>query len=194
MLLCSIFLDLNLHFCLQACGQTSQRVRLATQLLSRTVGTAITQYLPQRRVQAQVVLAADAWFDTLNSRVPFTNRLQRCGYGATAEAKVAQDQALSTMEEMVLSMRKSTPRHPGGQNAMLKFQHGMLRSTSSLRGLYGDLKEAVPQLKYILTTRLNQDCLENCFSQVTGSDQKLFQGTFSSQGEGMVILFHEGGE
>ena len=64
--------------------------------------------------------------------------------------------------------RKSTRRHPGGRASLLPFQRDMLRTTSSLRGLRADLSEAVPELDYLITSRLNQDCLENLFSQLRG--------------------------
>lgn len=47
------------------------------------------------------------------------------------------------------------------------FQKGILLSIKSLKALYCDLKKE-NGFSYILTHRLNQDCLENLFSQVRG--------------------------
>ncbi|KAF0288468.1 Transposable element P transposase [Amphibalanus amphitrite] len=48
----------------------------------------------------------------------------------------------------------------------LHLTRGILRTTASLRGLYSDLLRTTPELKYIFTSHLNQDCVENCFSQL----------------------------
>lgn len=49
------------------------------------------------------------------------------------------------------------------ENISKVFQKGIIISTKSLRALFSVLKE---ELQYILTHRLNQDRLENFFSQV----------------------------
>lgn len=49
------------------------------------------------------------------------------------------------------------------ENISKVFQKGIIISTKSLRALFPVLKE---ELQYILTHRLNQDRLENFFSQV----------------------------
>ena len=49
---------------------------------------------------------------------------------------------------------------------MLPFQKGFLTSIRSLLGLLTDLTPL--KVKYILTARLNQDCLENVFSRIRG--------------------------
>ena len=144
----------------------SQRVRLATQLFSHTVGTAIRKLLPRRQPQAEAVLTVNAWFDTLNSRSQFDGTIERCAFGRTPAAKAAQETALTKMETLISSSRKTTRKHPNGQRGQLPFQRGILRTTSSLRGLFEDLEGTTPDFKYILTSHLNQDCLENCFSQL----------------------------
>lgn len=52
------------------------------------------------------------------------------------------------------------------RNALQTFQKGILLSIKSLKALYRDLHEM--GITFILTHRLNQDCLENFFSQVRG--------------------------
>lgn len=51
------------------------------------------------------------------------------------------------------------------KNSLQIFQKGAIISTTSVQHLFQDLKERYG-ISYILTHRLNQDCLENLFSQV----------------------------
>lgn len=144
----------------------SQRVRLATQLFSHTVGTAIKELLPGRQVQAEAISTANAWFDVMNSRTKYDQTIERCAYGANAAVKAAQDRALRDMEALISSLRKATPKRPNGVKNMLQFQRGILRGTASLRGLYADVQSTTPEVQFIMTSRLNQDAVENCFSQL----------------------------
>lgn len=52
-----------------------------------------------------------------------------------------------------------------GRKVLLPFQKGNLQSISSLKNLFNDLKGS-QDIKYSLTARLNQDSLENLFSQI----------------------------
>ena len=122
--------------------------------------------LPRRQLQSEAILIVDKWFDVMNSRTRFDPRLERCGYGASPEASVAQEAALQDMERLAKTVRKATPGHPGGRGSLLPFQRGILRTSASLRGLLADLRELTPELQFVITSRLNQDCLENVFSQL----------------------------
>lgn len=148
-------------------GQCSQRVYLATQLFSSKVGTAMAALLPHKQEQAAAVQTIDRWFDTMNSRRPFDAKEERCGYGITPEHLSRQEAALADMEALVRSMRKASARSPAGGSRLLPFQHGILQGISSVRGLYADLREQVPELRFLMTSHLNQDCVENLFSQVS---------------------------
>lgn len=53
------------------------------------------------------------------------------------------------------------------QNSLQIFQKGILMSITSLKLLRSEMNEKFGY-KYILTHRLNQDCLENFFSQIRG--------------------------
>ena len=110
----------------------------------------------------------DAWFDTLNSRCPYDAKLERCGYGVSATVKAAQDDALNKMDKMIRQFRKVSSKQPLGRTSLLPLQHGILRSSASLRGLYADFQAVCPDLEYLMTSHLNQDCLENLFSQLRG--------------------------
>ena len=110
----------------------------------------------------------DKWFDTMNSRSPYDAKLERCGFGISTEATAAQESALDRMDRLITQARKVSPKQPLGRTSLLPFQHGILRSSASLRGLYRDLQSVNPDLKYVMTSHLNQDCLENTFSQLRG--------------------------
>ena len=135
------------------------------------MATAIEAVLGKPAV-ARAVRIIDRWFDVLNSRCCSDPKLERQGYGSSDAAKAAQDSALRDMEHLIANARKPGARRlpgPASAVALLPFQRGILRSTASVRGLYEDLTTAYPgQLRFILTSRLNQDCLENAFSQLRG--------------------------
>ena len=66
--------------------------------------------------------------------------------------------ALNRMEMLVQNLywrRKSS-------QSKLPFEHGILANIRSTRGLLVDLKAV--GYKYLLTSRMNQDCVENSFS------------------------------
>ncbi|KAJ8875268.1 hypothetical protein PR048_023163 [Dryococelus australis] len=54
----------------------------------------------------------------------------------------------------------------GSRKSLLPFQKGFRISIKSLIGLFEDMRSE--NMSYILTSRLNQDCLENFFSHVRG--------------------------
>ena len=54
-----------------------------------------------------------------------------------------------------------------GNKSLLPFQKGFMMSIAALKGLYSQLQNHYG-VKNILTARLNQDCLENLFSQIRG--------------------------
>ena len=64
--------------------------------------------------------------------------------------------------ELFISNLNWGPHHP----AKLPFQHGILCGIQSIRSLLKEVKQEGWQ--YLLTARLNQDVLENFFSQIRG--------------------------
>jgi hypothetical protein len=64
------------------------------------------------------------------------------------------------MVEMIEGMRRIS------KSSLQIFQKGIIMSCKSLEGLYEFLKERY-SVEYILTHRLNQDCLVIFFSQVS---------------------------
>ena len=80
-----------------------------------------------------------------------------CGYGIHERIQEA------TLRKMYLCCQGMKV---GKSRNLLPFQKGFMTSIRSLFGLFSDLKKI--NVKYILTSRLNQDCLENLFSRIRG--------------------------
>src|SRR6218665_1585877 len=54
-----------------------------------------------------------------------------------------------------------------GKQTLLPFQKGFLMTITAVKGLFASV-QALYNAQYLLTARLNQDCLENFFSQLRG--------------------------
>ncbi len=131
---------------------------MAAQLLSSRTAKAIELVMKLPAAASFFQTVNDA-FDVLNSRVPIgdKHRPLKNGYGLDF---AAQDAALQKLRDLNSNMRC------GNKTYMLTFQKRLETSIESLRGLFRDLSKI--NVKYILTARLNQDCLENFFSQIGG--------------------------
>lgn len=138
-------------------GRERQRVYLAMQLFSNTTAKAIKYLMPNEEEAANFFQLANDAFDILNARRYNDKNVLSCGYGIH---KDAQERILRELYTCVEKMRV------GNTNHLLPFQKGFMTSIRSLFGLFSDLQPL--QMKYILTARLNQDALENFFSQLRG--------------------------
>ena len=147
---------LPIHFTCR--NSTRQRVRLAAQLLSHTTATAVRCLLPGKTKLAEWIELFDTWFDILNSRIPCHVKKMSCGFGIHLEEHSA---VLDQVKMVVSSMRRKN------KASLLPFQTGILISVEALRGLFNALKDLF-NVKFILTARLNQDPVENIFSQIRG--------------------------
>ena len=148
--------------CCQVHGQDRQRVFLAAQLLSERVAKALLHCFGESyKHEAAFILLADQAFDTLNSRHVFDGKLHRSAFGL----QNTLDAQYSCLMDFGKLMRDT--RFVGRRKA-LPFQDGFVMSCTALRGLYSMLGRKYG-LKYMLTSRLNQDCVENFFSQVSFS-------------------------
>lgn len=67
--------------------------------------------------------------------------------------------ALNTMHELIVELRQI------GSKRMLPFQKGIQMTCTSLKLLLPAMK-SLYGLKFIMTSRVNQDCLENFFSRI----------------------------
>jgi len=142
-------------------GPQRQRVKLATQLLSHTTATALLHYklindTNLNNDTAYFIELINNWFDLANvchsndKQTPFT-----APYGLYFED---QDSLLNKVYETILDMRCI-----GKQNLQL-FQKALLMNINGTKLLLQILMEK--NLKYLLTSKINQDALENLFSQL----------------------------
>lgn len=140
-------------------GSTRQRVRPAARLFSDTVSKGFLYHLGEtHKIQSNFVLKVNNWFDVMNSRSEFSSSPHRAGFGINLEI---QTSALHDMKKEVSEMRFSN--NPS-KLTKLPFQKGILISIESMLELYKELSRQ--GLRFILTSKLNQDCLENVFSKM----------------------------
>jgi len=143
-------------------GARRQNVRLAAELLSHTTATALKTFKPGFDADlatrtGEFIEVVNKWFDIMNSYIPnLGTDVGKCGYGLRKED---QDRALNEMYNLMESMRCIKKR------ALQVFQKGIMIGIKSIKGLFEDV-QAIYKSRYILTHRVNQDALENLFSQL----------------------------
>lgn len=142
-------------------GSQRQMVSLATQLLSHTTSTALLHYklIQEEKLNidtANFIELINNWFDLVNishpnnKSTPFT-----VPYGLLLDD---QDLLLNEVKETFYKLRCN-----GKKNLQL-FQKAVIMHTNGMKSLLQILKEN--NLKYLLTSKINQDSLENLFSQL----------------------------
>lgn len=142
-------------------GPQRQKVKLATQLLSHTTATALLHYKPIDDIKlnndtANFIELINNWFDFTNvlhpndKRTPFT-----VPYGFFPDE---QNEFLNKVYSTILKMRCN-----GKQNLQL-FRKALLMHINGSKLLLQILIEN--NFKYLLTSKVNQDALENLFSQL----------------------------
>ena len=139
-----------------------QRVRPAAQLFSNKTANLLAAARPEKQELVDVIKVVNSFFDVMNSRIPVdeSNDL-KSGYGKHLEQ---QDAILQRMFDMVTKMRQIGTK----PKAKLKpFQEGIARSINSIRNLFKSLKKDY-NISYLLTSHVNQDCVENAFSRIRG--------------------------
>lgn len=142
-------------------GPSRQRVSLAAQLLSHTTSTALFTYGEEDlefKHLAEFIAVINNWFDIMNSYIPSAPIPTKCGYGRS-DIKKSQDDCLDKAFDTVLNMRCTN------KSRLQIFQKGILLSIKALQQLFVDLQSDF-NLCYILTHKVNQDALENLFSQI----------------------------
>lgn len=146
-------------------GSQRQKVRPAAQLFSSTVAQAIKwcaikNFLPDDNwlELSYIFRVFNDWFDVLNARMKFEGH--KNAYGIKLDA---QNLVLDEMNHLMENIKT------GKKTSTTPFQRGILISNKSLVHLLTDLKGRTNiNLEYILTSRLNQDVLENFFSYIRG--------------------------
>ena len=149
---------------LKVSGAERQRVNLAVQVLSNTVGLALVDLGEKGKITSEfwkalseLILLSDKWFDTFN--VSQISQLT-----APFTANVNQ---MAILTSMINLMKKSKVEYWSEKRQKLEyrsnpFQKGIIVSSLSLINLSEDLKKLYGN-QYILTRRLNQDALEHLF-------------------------------
>ena len=139
-------------------GHQTQNVRTAVQLLSRSVANAFEE--SKRPELAYAIRTINNWFDCMDSRVQF-HKYNRIKSGLGVHWK-EQEKSLKEMLILMESMVVCPVKKPHQEKK--PFQKGIIVSIKAVLALWAELKEEGCQ--FLLTHRLNQDCLENFFSCV----------------------------
>lgn len=140
---------------------SAMRVRLAAQVLSHSVYAGMTTMIEFGRLPEECQITADfvKHFDSLfncfncrkpKSTIPFQH------------AMTINSNHKEFLMEMLDWLPKVQPK-----SSRLPCLEGWQLSIRSLLGLFEELHEK-HEVKYLLTGRLNQDCLENLFSVIRG--------------------------
>jgi len=148
-------------------GAMRQRVRLAAELLSHTVSHALIRYTPRHETENQknrretlsnFIQITNDWFDVMNSYTENASTPLKSAYGKSYYIQ-QQNSALKKMFNMIQNMRCI------GKKNLQVFQTATLMSINSLKSLFRDMKKNYG-VHFILTHKVNQDSLENLFSQL----------------------------
>jgi len=142
-------------------GSQRQKVKLATQLISHTTSTALNHYQPitDKKLNndtAEFIELINNWFDIANVSHPNDNQTPfKAPYGLFLEE---QNALLNNVYELIFNMRCTN------KSNLQLFQKALLMNISGTQKLLNILQEH--GLKYLLTSKVNQDALENLFSQL----------------------------
>ncbi|KAE8741600.1 hypothetical protein FOCC_FOCC012893 [Frankliniella occidentalis] len=141
------------------CEKTErQSVRLAAELISQSTSTALRRYFPNDESAtklASVIETINGWFDIFNSYILYDVPL-KSAYGTNLEI---QEKCLDEMTTLMSGMKCV------GKTCLQIFQKAILLSISSLKLLRIEMESRFNK-PFLLTHRLNQDVLENFFSQL----------------------------
>lgn len=148
-------------------GSMRQRVRPAAQIFSNSIAKAMEYcgnngLMPRNsnwKKASEIVQLFNDWFDLFNARTKLVqNNPKKNAFGTDLDN---QKKILKQMSDTINSIRV------GKHKNLIPFQKGILLSNSSLADMYDYLHEKY-NIEYILTSRLNQDVLENFFAYIRG--------------------------
>ena len=151
-------------------GSQRQRVRLAVQVLSSTVAQEMLQLGPdtnEYKAKHKAVKLFNDWFDVMNAKS--RNDKNPLSRGMSPDANATnQLKILDKMEAFLLRFHvMDTPEREYRPKAKQPWQYGIMCSIKSTKALYQQLVvETGSPFKFLLTAKLNQDCLENLFSRL----------------------------
>ena len=140
-------------------GNERQRTKPAIQLFSCTVAKFFRHKFGQLYVdQSKIIELIDAWFDCMNTRIKYGVKDFQCALGVHEKSQL---ETLNLMYNLVNNMYFPTKK---GTLVQKPFQTGIIVSIRATTELFRELKNE--GISYLLTSRLNQDCIENVFSQI----------------------------
>lgn len=140
-------------------GKQRQNVACAFQVFSQKTATAIRFLTYGHVVEANFIELVNDCADLMNSRISTeVENDYKCPYGMKKER---QDELLDCVTTWFTNLRV------GDRRSYAPFQKAWIMNIRSLRELFDDMHGRY-NTNYILTARLNQDYLENLFSQIRG--------------------------
>lgn len=134
------------------------KVKYATQVLSRTVASGIDTYarlggLPKEAIATSTfVKNMNDIFDVFNSSMRYNGSHRKCAIDGMNDNL----DFLTNMKEWIKSWKVI------GTNRQIPSVQGWLMNISALQALWNDVSLKY-DLQFLLTRRINQDCLENFF-------------------------------
>ena len=149
---------------LEVVGGDRQKVRLAAQLLSKTTSDMIKLLFKcdaKMMELSEFIAQINSWFDIFNSRKKI-HKSNEFGdaYGVNKEK---QDELLKNFYDTIKSLRVLEKGTNTPHKGLLPWQKGILIGINSLMPLFESLKQEF-DITYLLTSRINQDALEQLFS------------------------------
>lgn len=138
-------------------GTERMKVKRAAALLSHNVATALKRYFEDTESQnlSHFIQLVNDWFDIMNSRVSSSDSPYKKLYTNSDIQLSKLDEVYQYFDTMV----------PIGKKSQQVFQKGILISILSIKMLFHEMNERYG-MTHIITTRINQDALENFFSEV----------------------------
>lgn len=144
---------------------TKQKVKYAAKLFSHSMARAMRRCYSMGVEIYNAINSSELfelindWFDVSNSKLSTANSIPtKQPYGKNL---AVQDDVLNKMTELMNQV--IIP----GKKSLVPFQKGIIVSNKSLHGLLQHLNNKY-SIEYILTSRLNQDIIENFFSAMRG--------------------------
>ena len=136
-----------------------QDVLLAAQVLSRSTAGMLERTRSDKPDSVRFLRRINDFFDVMNSRSKTDDNPLRGAYGTLLDK---QEKVLTEMQEEIGKIRKIGAK---ADAALLPFQHGIQLACAGMKSFYWYMRERY-QLPYIMTSRCNQDFVENEFSRL----------------------------
>ena len=129
-------------------------------MFSKSTADAIRLFFPNDSdmlALAEFIEQVDSWFDTMNSRKEIDPKKPlKCGFGVHyIDQKKVLDDFIATISNLKVKGKKS----------LMPWQHGIITTSNAIMMIFEFLRDKFG-IKYILTSRFNQDALENLFGQL----------------------------